>query len=300
MSFIASLLTALIALFVYLQSEKNFSERNRFAVRTISLLIFVVAAFATIFRNVVIIPTGNVGVAEFFGQVNSRPLNPGIHLVNPFSDVEIYSTRLRDVKETIEATSQEGLAFNVDVSLQYRVAPQKAVEIYRDLGTNETEIIISRFRSVVREVTASYPAEAIYSTKRQEVASRLREQLSQQLNPLGFVLEGAYLREVVLPEILQTAIQEKLKAQQQSQQNLFTLTQARQESERKRVEAKGTADAQSILARSVTPAILQLRSIEAMEKLAASNNAKVLIVGGQGAVPTILSLDSINTANPNR
>ena len=80
----------------------------------------------------------------------------------------------------------------------------------------------------------------------------------------------------------------------------FTLTQTRQESERKRVEAQGTADAQAILARSLTPSILQLRSIEAMEKLAVSNNAKVLIVGdGRGRLSPILSLDSFISNNPN-
>ena len=188
MPFITSLLTALIALFIYHKTDKITGTRNRFAVRGVSLLIFVVAAIATVFRNIIIVSTGNVGVVEFFGQINNRPLNPGIHLVNPFSKVETYSTRLKDVKETIEATSQEGLAFNVDVSLQYRIEPRKAVEIYQNLGDNETEIVISRFRSIVREVTASYPAEAIYSTKRQEVASRIREQLSKQLSPLGFAL----------------------------------------------------------------------------------------------------------------
>lgn len=299
MSFTVSLLTALIALFVYLKSNKIASDRHRFTVQVVSLLIFAVAALATFFRNVVVISAGNVGVVEFFGQVESRPLPAGIHLVNPFAEVETYSTRLKDVKETIEATSQEGLAFEMDVSLQYRIDPQKAVAIYQNIGENETEIVISRFRSLVRQVTASYPMEAIYSSQRQEVTNRLQENLSQQLSPLGFVLEGTYLREVVLPKTLQTAIQEKLKAEQESQQMAFAIAKTRQESERKRIEAQGTADAQAILSRSVTPAILQLRSIEAMEKLATSDNTKVLILGGgEGRVPTILSLESLTKPNP--
>ena len=65
------------------------------------------------------------------------------------------------------------------------------------------------------------------------------------------------------------------------------------------MEAQGTAAAQAILVRSLTPSILQLRSIEAMEKLAVSNNAKVLIVGdGRGGLSTILSLDSVISNNP--
>lgn len=291
MSFAASLLTTLISLFVLYKSEKVPNQQARLVVRAIAGLVFTISLFSSLFRTVAVIPTGEVGVTELFGQVNSRPLNSGVHLLNPFVDMETYSTRLQDMTETIEATSQEGMEFNVDVSLQYQVDPQKVVEIYRTVGKNESEIIRSRFRSIVREITATYPAEAIYSTKRQDVAHRIEERISEELGPLGFTVDAAYLREVVLPETLQAAIQEKLKAEQQSRQMTFTLEQARQEAERKRIEAQGTADAQAILGRTLTEETLQLRAIEAMETLARSNNAKVVVVGGQNGMPTILPLD---------
>ena len=296
MTFIASLLTTLISILVYLSSGKIASKQNQFAVRAIALLIAVIATFAALLKNLTIIPAGNVGVVELFGQVSSRPLNPGIHLVNPFAEVENFPTRLRDIKEKVEATSQEGLAFNIEVSLQYRLEPNKAAELYRTIGTNEKEIVTSRFRSIVREITASYPAEAIYSTKRQELAARLRQALSEQLAPLGFVVEQALLREVELPDKLQAAIQQKLAVEQESQQMKFTLEQARQEAERKRIEAKGIADSQKIVAQGLNQQVLQLRTIEATEKLASSDNAKVLIIGGgQGGTPLNLQLDASST-----
>lgn len=279
MTFFTSLLTSLIAIFVYLSSTKMPDKRNRLAIRSIAVLIAVVAAIASLFKTFAVIPVGNVGVVELFGQVSDRPLNPGIHLVNPFADVETYSTRLRDVKEKVETTSQEGLAFNIDVSLQYRLDPQKAVAVYKTIGTDETAIVSSRFRSIVREITASYPAEAIYSTKRQEVAGKLRQQLSEQLTPFGFVVEQTPLREIELPDKLQAAIQQKLAAEQESRQMAFTLEKERQEAERKRIEAKGIADSQKIVSQGLNDEILKLRSIEANEKLASSNNAKVVIIG---------------------
>ncbi len=295
MSFIVSLLTTLVALFIYLQSGKVSGDRARLLVRVISGLIFIVAAIAVLFRNVILIAGGDVGVVESFGKISSKPLLSGIHLVNPFSTVEIYSTRLKDLKETIEATSKEGLSFKIDVSLQYQVDPERAVEIYQKVrdGDNEAAIIAARFRSTTRTITAKYPIEAIYSSKRQEVSDAIAKDLATQLQPIGLKLDGVYLREVILPESLQAAIQEKLKADQQNQQMEFTIAQAKKEAERKRIEARGNADAQRILSGSITPAILQLRSVEAMEKLATSNNTKVVVVGGNkdGNVPTILSLD---------
>lgn len=293
MTFVASLLTSLISILVYLSSAKISSKQSQFTVRAIALLIAVIAAIAALFENLTIIPAGNVGVVELLGQVSSRPLNPGIHLVNPFAEVEKFPTRLTDVKEKVEATSQEGLAFNIDVSIQYRLEPNKAVELYKTIGTSEKEIVTSRFRSIVREITASYPAEAIYSTKRQELAARLRQQLREQLAPLGFVVEQALLREVELPDKLQEAIQRKLAAEQESQQMKYTLEKARQEAERKRIEAKGIADSQKIVAQGLNQQILQLRAIEATEKLAGSDNTKVVIIGGgQGGSPLNLQLDS--------
>jgi regulator of protease activity HflC (stomatin/prohibitin superfamily) len=294
MTFIASLLTTLIAILIYLSSGKSPSPKHRLAVRAIAILVAGIAMIASLFKNIVIIPAGQVGVMELFGSVSERPLNPGIHLVNPFAEVEKFSTRLRDIKETVEATSQEGLAFSVDVSLQYKLEPQKAAEVYKSIGSNETEIIISRFRSIIREVTATYPAEAIYSTKRQEVANQLRERLSEQIAPLGFIVEDTLLREIKLPEKLQEAVQEKLAAEQENRKMTFTLEKERQEAERKRIEAKGIADSQKIISQGLTNPILQLKAIEATEKLAASDTTKVVIMGsGQGGLPVNIQLDSV-------
>jgi regulator of protease activity HflC (stomatin/prohibitin superfamily) len=293
MAFIVSLLTTLVSLSVYFSSKKMVSPQSRSRVQAIAIVIGLISILVCFSRTLRVISVGNVGVVESFGDVAERPLTPGIHAVNPFSDLEVFSTRLQDVTEDVEVTSQEGLTFNLHVSLQYRLKPDQVVNFYQSIGDNESEIIRSRFRSTVREITASYPAESVYSSRRQEVSEQMQERLSEQLEPLGFSVEGAYLREVVLPETLQAAIQEKLSAEQESQQMAFTLERERQEAERKRVEAQGVADAQTIVARSLTAEALQLRAIEATESLAASDNAKVVVIGGgEGGAPLVFQLNS--------
>lgn len=290
MTFLTSLAITLISVYVVLQSGKVEARPVRSAVRSIAYLIGGIAFLITLSKMLVNIPAGKVGVIDFEGQVANGTLAPGLHLANPFSDVVKFSTRLQDIKETINATSQEGLSFSTDVSVQYRLDPQKAVQIYQTIGTDEREIIISRFRAIVREVTASYPAEAIYGKRRVEVSNRMQQRLREQIEPLGFVVDQVLLREVKVPDALQASIQEKLKAEQDSQRMTFVLEQERQESDRKRIEAQGTADAQKILSQGLTPAVLQLRSIEATEKLAESQNAKIVVMGGKGSnTPLVLS-----------
>jgi regulator of protease activity HflC (stomatin/prohibitin superfamily) len=293
MAFIISLLTTLVSLLVYFSSKKIVSSHSRSGVQAIAVLIGLVSIIVCFSRTLRIISVGSVGVVESFGSVAERPLSPGIHAVNPFSNLEVFSTRLRNVTEDIEVTSQEGLTFNLHVSLQYRLEPQQVVNFYQSIGDDEAEIIRSRFRSTVREITARYPVEFVYSSQRQEVSEQLQARLSEQLEPLGFSVEGAYLREVILPETLQAAIQEKLSAEQESQQMAFTLERERQEAERKRVEAQGVADAQAIVAESLTDQALQLRAIEATESLAESDNAKVVVVGGgESGAPLVFQLNS--------
>ncbi|WP_341527327.1 prohibitin family protein [Nostoc sp. UHCC 0302] len=296
MSFIVTLLTSLIAILIYLNTGKISSEKSRLAVRGITILIGSVAILNSISRVLVIVPPGNVGIVNFFGQVSENSLNSGVHLLNPFTKVLNFSTRLKDVKENVDVTSQEGLSLNLDVSLQYKLDPQKAATVYKTIGTDETQLVISRFRSTVRAITANYPASAIYSTKRQEISQKIDQQLTQEIPTLGFIVEEALLRNVKMPDTLQAAIQEKLKAEQQNQQMKFVLEKERQEAQRKRIEAQGIADSQKIISGGLTNQVLQLRAIEATEKLAQSNNSKIVIVGSEkGGVPILIQPDAGNS-----
>lgn len=292
MSFIVSTIASLVSVLVFFNSHRLIDNRiAQIIIKAIAGLIALVASLNAISRLLIVIPAGNVGVEDFQGKVSERTLPAGIHPINPFADVIQFSTRLRDIKEEIGATSKEGLAIGIDVSIQYRLDPAKAANVYINIGVEEREIVISRFRSISREIVASYPAEAVYATKREEISLKLLEKLRSQLAPLGFIVDEALLRNVKVPETLQAAIQQRLKAEQENLQMKFVLEKEVQEAERKRIEAKGAADAQKILAEGLTPAVLQLRAIEATEKLSQSPNSKIVILGNGQNTPLILPLE---------
>ena len=169
--------------------------------------------------------------------------------------------------------------------------PAQAASIYLQIGVNEQEIIISRFRSISREIISSYTAEEVYATKREEVGLKLAERLRSQLAPIGFIVDEALLRDVRVPETLQAAIQQRLKAKQENLQMKFILEKEKQEADRKRIAAQGSADARKIIAQGLTPEVLKLREIEATEKLAQSQNSKLIIIGNSQNTPLILPVD---------
>ena len=246
----------------------------------IAVIAGTVLAAIAISKTVIVISAGKIGVVETFGKVSEKPLNPGIYLINPLAKVIRFSTRLQDIKETINTTSQEGLNIDIDVSVQYRLEPQKVREIYENIGDDEEEIIISRFRSIVRQTTALYDLKSIYGEGRQQLAKTLQQELNNNWKPLGIVAEEVLLRNIVIPEKIQASIQEKLAAEQESQELDFELEKARKEAERKKIEARGNAEAQSLLSKGLTEQVLKLKAIEATQKLAESPNSKVIIIGG--------------------
>ena len=69
----------------------------------------------------------------------------------------------------------------------------------------------------------------------------------------------------------------------------FILAKERQEAERKRIEARGIADFQTIVSQGISDQLLRWKGVEATEKLANSPNTKVIIVGsGKDGLPVIL------------
>ena len=296
MSLIVSAIAALVSWLVFFTSKSQNNSTNNKLIRPIALLIGLIStalvAIQALGRFAVVIPTGEVGVIETLGKVSATTLNPGIHFLNPFTEVVTFSTRIQDLKETVDSTSKEGLNFKIDVSLQYRLDPLKAGEVFQKIGdpSQEKEIITSRFRSFIRQITANYTLTEIYGEKRSLISQSLQQAMISQLQPLGFIVEETLLRNIVLPENIQAAIQEKVAMEQETQKIALEVIKAKKESERKIVEARGTADAQKILSEGLTDKIIQLKAIEATQELAKSPNSKVIIFGGgKDKLPLILS-----------
>ena len=121
------------------------------------------------------------------------------------------------------------------------------------------------------------------------VAQSMFKHIQAALAPRGIEAEQVLLRSVQLPALLTTAIQEKLQAEQQAQRMRFVLDRERQEAERKRVEAQGIADFQTIVARGISNELLKWKAIEVAHELSKSPNATVIVLGDKSGLPIILN-----------
>lgn len=280
-------LIAVVVLFFFFRTMKKQGKRQE---ATFSLLGIGVAVVIIVIQLFTVVPAGTVGVVDFLGMVSDNTLKSGVNIVNPMANVIKFSIKTQELKEIMEVPSDEGLSVGLEISLLYKMDPDKANRIYKTVGPNYTEIILTpQFRSVVRGVTARYQAKALYTASREKLANEIMSELESLVGPRGIMIEAAALREIKLPSRLTQSIEEKLQAEQESERMQFVLRREEQEAERKRIEAKGISDFQNIVSEGINEQLLRWKGIEATEKLANSQNTKVIVIGsGKDGLPIIL------------
>ena len=293
MLFILSIVIAVVAFISWRAAAKKVKEGNPTfrSLATITVLVCVFFTVVALSQFLTQIPAGHVGVVDFFGIVSDRTLPPGINAVNPLARIHEFSVQTREHKETMEVLSREGLTIGLEISVLYRLNPDSAARVYQTIagGDYETIVLIPQFRSISRSVTASFQASALYSTERERLGMAVQEELARTIAPRGVIVETTPLRNVALPTQLTEAIEQKQRADQEAQRMEFILLKERQEADRKRIEAKGIADFQTIVAAGISEQLPRWKGVEATEKIAQSPNTKVVIIGaGRDGLPIIL------------
>lgn len=286
MIFILGLIIAFVSFFIFLQSRRLEKKQET----AIAMIGFAAGMGIVIFNLFTVIPAGHIGVVDFLGNVSDNTLKSGVNIVNPMANVVKFSVKTQELKEMMSVPSKEGLSVQLEISLLYSLDPDNASKIYKTVGENYSEIIlIPQFRSVVRGVTARYEARSLYTASREQLAREIKDELEGLVGPRGLRVEAAPLRQIILPQGLTASIEEKLKAEQESQRMQFILKKEEQEAERKRIEAKGISDFQTIVSKGISSQLLQWKGIEATEKLANSPNSKIVVIGsGKSGLPLIL------------
>lgn len=247
------------------------------------------------------IQPGEAGVKTLFGKIQDGVLTEGLNVVNPMMDVRRFDVRTQNYTmssthdegdkmgdDAIRVLSSDGLEVTIDMTILFRIIPDKSPEILRTIGEDYVDVIVRPLtRTKIRDFAAYYDAVSLYSTKRDEFQTRLFKAISDEFTLRGLVLEQVLIRNINLPESVKAAIESKINAEQESQKMRFVLDKEKQEADRKRVEAQGIADYQRILTASLTDKLLQYEQIKAQKELANSPNAKVIIMG-RGNSPILL------------
>ena len=288
MPFLVTLVVASVLGIALSVRENRFYPGRLFAMIALGLLV---GAGLTLLR---VVPAGHVGIVDLFGQVSERPLSSGLRIVNPLANVIPISIRTQEDKEVADVPSKEGLTIQLEISLLYRLDPQRAAEVYRTVGPRYEEVILTpQFRSVARGVTAEEESKALYTSQREVLALRLEKHLKELVEPRGIIIEKVLLRKVALPATVRDAVEQKLKAEQEAERMKFILQRESQEAERKRIEAQGIRDAQAIINESLSNQYLHYLWINTLNQ-----NPNVIYVATEANMPIFRSIHDTEGSPP--
>jgi len=253
------------------------------------------AAIVLIFKSSVNIGYGEAGVLfkTFGGGVvtDKPPLREGFQIIAPWNKVYIYNTKQQEVfEEKMQVLSSNGLEITLDVSVLYQPQIENLGKLHQTKGQGYlSNVIIPEIRAVTRSVVGRYTPEQLYSTKRDAIQEEIFLETKRKVEVQFVQLNAVLVRDVTLPIPIKKAIERKLSQEQESLEYEFRLEKAKKEAERQRIDAEGKAAANRILSASLTDKILKEKGIEATKDLAASPNAKVVVVGsGKDGLPLIL------------
>ena len=145
------------------------------------------------------------------GGTSKEVLGEGMHFIPMWNAVIAYDTRVHEMKEQLVVLSSNGLTIRVDASVRYRPKVEELYELQTQIGPDyDQKVVAPIVRSEARKVFGRYQPEEIYSTKREEIERQIYDEVLRALEGKHVIVEAVLVRDVNLPEAIQTAIADKL------------------------------------------------------------------------------------------
>lgn len=245
-------------------------------------IVSLTALIAISLASCVTVNQTEVGVRRKAGRLQDYTLNSGMYGVGMFTRIIKVPTSTVNLAISADLPTQEGLTVNTEMSILYHLETKKIPQLLKDVGEDyESVVILPVFRSVVRDVSSRFLAKDLHTSERAKIEKVIKEEMDKYLSQRGVFIEAVLLKSVKLPAELSSAIEQKLRAEQEAFRMQFVLDREKQEAERKKIEAAGIRDAQKIISEGLNPLLISWRTIEAFKELSKSNNTKIIVTDGK-------------------
>ena len=244
-------------------------------------------------KSTVTIGPGEGGVVfeRFGGGINTeQTYGEGFQIVAPWNRMIVRKVRQQSLTDEMNVLSVNGLEVKVNGTVWYEPEFVNLGNLIKTKGEDyERELLDPAINAAARSVVGRYTPEQLYSSKRDVIEQEILEEVQKVLKDQYLIVKRVLVEDVKLPTTIRTAIETKLKQEQESLEYEFRLAKAKKEAERQKIDAEGKATANRILNASLTDKILQEKGIEATLKLSESTNSKVIVIGsGKDGLPLIL------------
>lgn len=290
---------------------RNWTKQN--LATLILLLVLTVCSLLVLMPHVfVIIPSGYYGVIyrPLSGGIDEEVvLTEGLFITLPWNRIYKYDGRLQVNSLEMDVLTADQLKSKVKVSFQYSVNSITLPLLHKFIGQDYLhKVVIPEVTSATRQMFGQLNSTQAYTTGISQViddiAINADKVIINKLSPRGLDdvrlirVRAVQLEDISYPPEMAQAIQEKLVQEQNAQSYIYRIDAAKLEVERKTIEAEGIKKFQNIVNAGLTDNYLKYKGIEATEKLATSQNAKIVVIGsGSKGMPIILNTDDNSSAS---
>lgn len=257
------------------------------------ILIAVGVGLVMAFTGCAKVETGHVGVESVLGKMKMEELPPGPYQLFTRS-LEVISVRETTVPlEKIHPKTKDNVTMQkVDVDIRYMIAPNKVADtlskLAGDLSTNADgdKVVGERYvkrhaLEAVFKVVAKFDSSEIHK-HRDEIAGDIVVELQKSLNkemPGVFTVPGATVRTLTTDPRLEEAIRQAAQVQFEINRAEGQKELAKAQAEIALTKAQAEADANRVVASSLTPMLLQKMQLETQAQFAGKGTHTVLLDG---------------------
>lgn len=238
------------------------------------------------------------------GEVAGSTTDAGFHPISPFDDAITYSTRNNVISfiggneenysggsatgSQVNCNDAGGASFEVDIQVNYSLDPNYAEELYTNYGTQENYVqyvVAVDVRSITREVAGKFSTITLL-TDRGSFTKAVQEALAEKWENSGITIEQVSVQEIRYPQTIIDAYAEAQSAEIAKSKAQNEQETARVEAETKVIQAQGEADANRVLAESLSDQVIAQHYIDALESIGQNGNLVVVPEGSIAMVDT--------------
>lgn len=277
-----------------LASTEGSESRRRFRLLSTETLIvmMVTLLFLLYFGRsfLVVVPAGYKGVyfsVLWGGTQTSTYYDEGLKLKFPWDEIYLYNTRIQEHQDSIVLLTEDGLEVVIEISFRYLPDFENLGRLHKEVGPDYLHTILKpRVSAIVRDVISRYDINSLYSVSRDVIQEEITQRGQLQITDnYPIILVNVVIKRIDLPRAVAEAINDKLVYEQQMLEYEFRLLLEEKEATRKLIEARGIRAFVDASGQD----IMMWEGIKATQKLATSENAKVIVIGTDSKdLPVIL------------
>jgi len=265
----------------------EFSKKFKQWLKVIIIVGLIIFGIITFFNSIKTVPTGCVGVKTRFGKVQDNTISEGFNFKAPYIEkIILIDCKTKKIEVTSESSSKDLQTVKVTIAVNYNVNKNTANKLYKEVGTDYENIIISpAIQESIKSVMAQYTAEELI-TKRAEVSSKIHETLFNKIQNRGFDVTEFNITNIDFSDTFDQAIETKAVKQQEVETAKAELEKQKIQNEKEISVAEKDAEVMRLQNSQITENTLRLKELEVQQNLINKWN---------GQLPTTMLNDGINS-----